>query len=213
MGIRRYLTVTITISLLFIGIISFISYRKSFELKKRNASAMENQNGISRLARVNKDVIEIYAGGIWQDFDMRGIHLSSFYPGYERFHSNVDKKDVLAWLEMIADLGANTIYVPYLQPPNFYSAIYDYNLNRLYPLYILQSIPIDLKSAMGFHNTQQPDIAAGILANMRDIIDAMHGKAIVFDNNGRHSGVYLDDISAYVLGYIAGSDTSAEAVA
>ena len=43
-------------------------------------------------------------------------------------------------------------------------------------------------------------------------MNIIHGAALVLDNNRRHSGVYFEDISAYVLGYIVGSETSAKAI-
>ena len=211
MNIRGYLSASVIISLLFIGTVSLIAYQRSTAIKKRNAAAMETQNGVSRLARVREDAVEIFTGGKWQNLEIRGIQLSSFYPGYERFRSNANKKEVLAWLGMIADLGANTVYVPYLQPPNFYAAINDYNTNRLYPLYVLQGVPIDSKQIIEFYNAGNQD-RGRITEDMRDTVDAMHGAALVLDNKRRHSGVYLDDISAYVLGYIAGSETSVEAI-
>lgn len=212
MRIRKYLITVIAI-LLILVLGGLATYQYFFAgLVGQKTNAMETQTGIYRRARVEQKKIQIYAGGRWADFDLRGVQLSSFYPGYDRNQSNIKKEEVLGWLEIIADLGFNTIQVPYLQPPNFYSALYDFNLGRNEPLYILHSIPIDAETAMVFYNAYQPEIVDNMWADMRHTVDALHGKAVVLDNDRHHRGLYLKDVSAYVLGYLVGDNTSAEVI-
>ncbi len=210
--IRRYLAITGAVLLLF-AMGALVGYQWFFH-RQGNQQSFPAQilYGVSRRFRIGEQGIERYAHGEWHGFRVRGIQLSSFYPGYERNRSGIKTEVILAWLETIADLGANTIQIPYLQPPGFYRALYDFNLGREEPLYILHSIPIDAETALVFYDAYQPEIVKNMLADMRTTVDALHGNAVVWDNSRHHGGLYLKDVSPYILGFLVGDNTSAEVI-
>lgn len=211
MRIRKYVAVAVAILLVLI-IAAAVAYQWFYANKAGQTGQMYTENGVARLARVEEQALRVYTGGEWKDFEMRGIQLSSFHPGYEKNSGSVSEATVADWLQTIADIGANTIYVPYLQPPAFYSAVYDFNLGREAPLYILHSVPIDAETAMVFYNAYQPELVDNMWTDLRQTVDALHGQAVLLDNSRHHSGVYLKDVSNYVLGYIIGDNTSAEVI-
>lgn len=212
MRIRKYLLVTV-VMLLLLAVAGVSLYRQFFSRRvSPAASIVDMGDGAARLARTRGNGLEVYANGAWADFEVRGIQLSAFHPGYEKNRSGVNQNDVLTWLQTIADIGANTLLIPYLQPPAFYSALYDFNLNRDNPLYILHSIPIDAQTAMVFYNAYQPEVVDNMWADIRATVDALHGSGLLLDNSRHHNGIYLKDVSPYVLGYVLGDNTSAEVV-
>ncbi len=212
MNIRKYMFFSI-LFLIFLGLMIIIAYRQYYSVVVgHDLPVMEMQDDISRRARVSEGGIQIIVNGKWEDFEIRGIQLSSFKPGYIRNRSSVPKEDVIEWLEAIALLGVNTIQIPYLQPPAFYDAIFEFNLSHKEPLYIIHSVPIDGEAAMVFYNAYQPEVVDNIRADMRNTVDALHGRAAILDNQRHHAGLYLKDVSAYVIGYIIGDQTSAGVV-
>jgi hypothetical protein len=210
MGIRRYI-IAVTAALLLLGAVALLVYRQLLVLDHYTGRyAMDHSEGVLRRARVSDGQLRLYRNERWEDFEIKGVHLSSFHPGHTHRQDGVEKEDVLEWLEMIAELGANTIKVPYLQPPSFYNALYDFNRDRDEPIYILHGIPIDSQVAIVFYNAYQPEIVRNMRRDIRHTIDALHGSALVVAGQRKSSGLYLTDVSPYVLGYILGDDTIAE---
>ena len=53
---------------------------------------------------------------------IKGIELTSAYPGYNFSDYKVDEDTYLNWLEQIKEMGANTIKLTSRMNPEFYSA-------------------------------------------------------------------------------------------
>ncbi|NLV88166.1 MAG: hypothetical protein GX021_02180 [Tissierellia bacterium] len=210
MYIRRFL-IYLSLALLIIGFSSIIVYRNV----SRNmvGKIMDyDHNQIGSTARIKDGKIQIYRGNKWEDLLIKGVQVNSFTPGYARNKSSVDKSDVMTWLEQISGMNANVITIPSIQPPSFYNAIYDYNLNAERPLYIIHEIPIDEKALLKHFDAYNKEIYSSLKKDIARTIDVVHGNRVIFDNSRHHAGLYLKDISAYVLGYIIGTNTNAEFV-
>ena len=210
MYIRRFL-IYLSLGLLIIGFSSIIVYRNV----SRNmvGKIMDyDHNQIGSTARIKDGKIQIYRGNKWEDLLIKGVQVNSFTPGYARNKSSVDKSDVMTWLEQISGMNANVITIPSIQPPSFYNAIYDYNLNAERPLYIIHEIPIDEKALLKHFDAYNKEIYSSLKKDIARTIDVVHGNRVIFDNSRHHAGLYHKDISAYVLGYIIGTNTNAEFV-
>ncbi|MDL2236521.1 hypothetical protein LJC56_01650 [Christensenellaceae bacterium OttesenSCG-928-K19] len=207
MQIRRFLIIigAVVIGILAVWLVGSRVYYSGL--------ANEGQAQSISLPQISGDQLYMEKDGEREEFYIRGVHLSSFYPGYERNVSDVSEELILRWLQLIADMNANTIIVPYIQPPAFYNAIYDYNLTSETPLYIIHSVPIDVEAAITFYDAYQEQVRDVLLGDAKDTIDVVHGRATLLGSNRHHSGIYMQDVSNYVLGYILGTETAPEIVA
>lgn len=209
MYIRKY-TIFFIIILLIISISSILIYQQNM----RNAvtKVMIYEDDIGSFTKVKDKNIQIYTEDGWRDFTIKGIQLSSFTPGYARNKSNVEKEDVLLWLKQISELNANVITIPNIQPPAFYNAIYDFNLDAEKPIYLIHEIPLDERAMLRYYDAYKEEIIKPLKKDIKNTIDAVHGNGLVLDNSRHHMGVYLKDVSAYIVGYVIGTNTNAELV-
>lgn len=210
MYIRRYIVIFV-LAIITIGILSILIYQN--EMSKAVFREMEYESeSYGRLARIEGGKIQIYNNNDWEGIYIKGVHISSFLPGYSRNRSSIDKEIVYSWLEQISDLNANVITIPNIQPPSFYDAIYDYNLNRTNPIYVIHEIPLDEKAVLTYYDSFNTEIMQPLMKDIASTIDVIHGRGLILDNSRHSMGIYLKDISKYVLGYIIGNNTSAELV-
>lgn len=210
MYIRKFIIVIITSFIIFLITFIFI-YQKivSDAVKKEFAF---NADEIGSFTRVNKDKIQLYKDDKWEDLLIKGVHINSFTPGYSRNNSSIDKREVIKWLQQISELNANVITIPNIQSPSFYNAIYDYNLNAKNPIYIIHEIPLEERAILKHYDAYNPEIIKPLEKDIKDTIDVIHGNGIVLNNSRHNRGIYLKDISAYVIGYIIGANSNAELV-
>lgn len=210
MQIRRYLIIVI---LIFFAVIitTLYGYRFILHNKINKTAVYEINDGISKIAKVENKYIQLYTTDGYQDFSIRGIRLSSYYPKYEINKSDINKNKVLNWLEKIKDLNANTILVPYIQPPGFYSAICEYNLTHKEPIYLIHEISLEANTINKTHNAFDEKFYNELKKQIKKTIDSVHGYTLTISDN-IHKGVYLKDISKFNLGYIIGNNTFPELV-
>lgn len=209
MNIRKYTMVSIIIFLISL-ILLMVSYHKYFSLKAYRQA--EEINAYSRIVKTDEKAIKIYKDSVWEEIDIKGVELSSFRPGYGRFKTGIPKKEVSKWLEEIGQVNANLIKVPYIQPPSFYSAIYDYNLNREEPLYVIHEIMLDEKDMLENYDAFDGKIIKKLKKDIRKTINVIHGQGLILNTKRSHSGLYLKDISSYNMGLIIGTNTNPEIV-
>ena len=191
--------------------LSLMAYQYNFSTR-RDTDA-EISDNYSRIVKTNGQELQIYQDKQWETLVVKGVELSAFQPGYGRFETGISKKDVLKWLEEIDELHANVIKVPYIQSPNFYAAIYDYNLNKENPLYVIHEIMLDERAALKNYDAFEETIYKNLKKDIKNTIDVINGQAFLFNNKRNHSGIYLRDISKYNLGFIIGTNINPEIVA
>lgn len=137
----------------------------------------------------------------WEDFIIKGVNLTGAEPGSTPVKNIVSYDTYYNWISQIYNMNANVIRINTLMPVSFYKALYNFNLNKKNPIYILQGIyfnetylkdggnPVSKSSKENFENT------------IRNTIEAVHG----------HSNVdmsfleqYKYNISKYIMGYTIG---------
>lgn len=209
MNIRKYTLISMIVIIL-ISITTIVSYQKYFSYKLNKD--FEESSAYSRLVKTEDKEIKIYKDKSWQTIDLKGVELSSFKPGYGRFKTGISKSEVKEWLDLIGEMNVNVIKIPYIQPTSFYSAIYDYNLEREDPIYIIHEIMLDEKAVLTNYNAFDKTIIKNLKRDIRKTINVIHGEAVIVSNKRSHRGVYLKDISDYNLGFIIGTNTNPELV-
>lgn len=209
MQIRKYTGLFIAFIILSITIAG-IGYQYFHSVN--NTGAMEKHNGNFRFTKINDENIQIYKEDEWKDIKVKGIQLSSFTPGYARYKTGIDKNIVMKWLEEISDLNVNLIKIPNIQPPSFYNAIYDYNKNAANPIYTIHEVMLDETAMLKYYDIYNKKIKNNFKRDIKNTINVIHGRAILFNNKRSHNGLYLKDISKYNIAYILGTNTNPEIV-
>jgi len=129
------------------------------------------------------------ANGNEAPFLLRGVELSTSVPGQIAGDFAPDVDDYLRWFSYIYAMGANTLYIPIIMDPDFYSALYAFNTTDNRQLFILQ----------GVHGYDYDSLTSAF----KEMIDIIHGRRIHF-LGGMGLEVFLSDISPWVVGFLVG---------
>lgn len=149
--------------------------------------------------------------GSWEEFFVRGVNIGSSLPG-KWFTEFVRSEELFAdWFETISAMGANTVRIYTLMSPEFYSALQYYNeTHPTQPLMVYQEIWPEENPANGDYLEASYDEA--YRQEIRYVIDAMHGRAVIPERDFRAYGLYTSDISSYIAGYLVGRELEPEEV-
>ena len=148
---------------------------------------------------------QAFVDGDWTNpFLAKGINLGLGKPNYFPGETAITKSEYKRWLELIGEMNANLIRVYTIHPPEFYEVLFEYNQNHNQPLYLLHGVWLEEESLAASNTVFNSELKSNFEAEMKDVIDIVHGQSIIESKPGYASGVYSKDISDYVLGYILG---------
>jgi len=150
--------------------------------------------------------------GVWDSIFIRSVNLGPAEPGKYFTEFTHDTYTYLRWLETISGIGANTVRLYTLLPPEFYRAFEIYNLTHPEsPVLLLQGLwpeehpPGSDYLQRGYQEEFQKEI--------NYVVDAVYGRANVPERKGRAWGVYVTDVSKWLLGWLVGRELeSAEVI-
>ncbi len=154
--------------------------------------------------RAEGQYLQQRVGDGWQNVYVRGINLGPAKPGTFASEAPVLVEDYLPWLEQMAGLGANTVRVYTLLPPAFYRALRMHNEKPgAQRLFLIQEIWLaDSPETNLFH----PGIVAESRQEISQVIDSLHGQGDLPPSRGNASGLYVVDVSEYVLALLVGRE-------
>ena len=155
-------------------------------------------------ARTAGDGFEILAGGAWQPFYVKGVNLGAALPGQFPTEFPTDDSTYARWLELIAEAHANTVRVYTILPPAFYRALKAWN--TAHPdsaLWLLQGVWTELPPAGDYDAAPWK---ATFRAEMRRVVDVVHGHALIAARPGHAFGRFDTDVSDHALGFIVGRE-------
>lgn len=185
-----------------------------FEVNGRIAEVMYTQNrhfidtDVQYLAKTSDMDFLIYDNGEFKKFFSKGVNIGAAKPGYFPGELAISKDEYLRWFEQIKDMGANTIRVYTTLMPEFYEALYEFNLLKSDPLYLIHGVwvneedTITILDAYGENNK----ILNEFIKDSKDIVDIIHGRAVLPKRIGFASGTYKYDVSSYMIGWILGTE-------
>lgn len=171
-----------------------------------------DENGISYVSKVDSKYFDIYQNGQWKKTFIKGVNIGVGAPGKFPGELGITEDQYLGWFKEISDMNANTIRVYTTQTPDFYRAFYEYNRSSSKKLYLIQGVWINEDDIAKYENAFDPHIIETMKSDTKDIINILHGKAILPSRPGFASGSYTKDVSNYVLGYIIGIESDAQFV-
>jgi hypothetical protein len=132
------------------------------------------------------------------------VNLGVALPG--RFPSEfpTDSARYAGWLDTLATMNANAVRVYTILPPSFYRALRGWNVaHPRQPLWLVHGVWTELPPEHDFDDPMWKD---AFRAEMRDVVDLVHGSAELRLRPGHASGRYDADVSRWTLAYIIGRE-------
>jgi len=156
------------------------------------------------VARTRGTRFEVAAGLGWRPFYVQGVNLGVALPGRYPSEFPTDSAVYGGWLDTLAAMNANTIRVYTILPPSFYRALRGWNLTHPdRPLWLVHGVWTELPPADDFNDARWK---REFQAEMRRVVDLVHGAAVISGRPGHAAGRYDADVSSWTLAYIIGRE-------
>ncbi|MGI6687043.1 MAG: hypothetical protein ACOX6Y_01550 [Christensenellales bacterium] len=155
-------------------------------------------------ARIKDDRFQIFKDGKWESMTIKGVNLGMGKPGAFPGEAAITEEEYYRWFEYIGEMNANVIRVYTLHPPGFYNALLRYNENHDKKIYVMHGVWINEEGLVTSQDAFEENNLADFQQEMKRIADVIHGNKVVEARPGHASGIYLADISHYVIAWILG---------
>lgn len=153
-----------------------------------------------------KEILKKGEDGTWATFEIKGVDMSTSMPGGAVLDFEPDEEDYLRWMELIQDMGANTIRVYTVADADFYKALYEFNTANDSPIYILQGLQVSDQANYGSEDVYDDDFLDTLMENGVAAVDVVHGRRAILTGNVTGTGYYRWDVSQWVIGYLVGHE-------
>jgi hypothetical protein len=147
---------------------------------------------------------EIATAQGWRSFYIQGVNLGVALPGRYPSDFPADSSIYAGWFDTLAAMNANTLRLYTILPPSFYRALRGWNLSH--PgrvLWLMHGVWTELPPG---NNFDDPTWKSGFQNEMHQVVDVVHGAALLPRRPGHAAGSYDADVSRWVLGYIIGRE-------
>lgn len=157
---------------------------------------------VSMVSRVSGDRILALENGKWTSFFVKGVNFGLALPGKYPSQYPTRKEDYLRWFRLLSEMNANSIRVYNILPPVFYEAFLEYNSIPENPkLWLIHGIwPPPGKDFFDKAYVEE------FQAEMKHVVDIIHGNASFPPRPGHSGGEYSSDISKFVLAFLIGKE-------
>ncbi len=170
--------------------------------------------------------IKQYQGEAYIPFYIKGINLGAAIPGTSPAEMAPTAEQYAAWFKMMKEAGYNLIRIYTLHYPRFYEELKKFNeANPASPLYVMHGAWLD-EEYDGFDGVadlytseiefvrdvnvstelEKEPITEYFDNRVKEVVDVVHGNAILPERWGWASGYYTADISPWLVGYIIGRE-------
>ena len=136
--------------------------------------------------------------GYYAPIQLRGVELSPSLPGNMVWDFAPDVYDYLRWFGDIYEMGANTILAQNIMDPDFYNALYRFNMTNDSPLLLLQGV-------YGGHDYRK------LTSRLKEAVDIIHGSRINLIG-AQGLDIFRVDVSPWVVGFLVGSEWDPDTV-
>jgi len=147
-----------------------------------------------------------------------GINYSHAIPGTSPGEFLASREQIATWIDLIGELGVNSVRVYTVQSPIFYEALRHYNLehaNR--PIFLLQGAwlkePEEDHSLPPDTDYLSPSIMSWFRDELEKVVDVVHGNRVIEPgspekptNYGRAYGTFTADVSPWLMGWLIGRE-------
>lgn len=125
-----------------IGINRF-SFEKSDNTQNKLDFECASENNINYSFRTQGDYFYHYEDNEWKKIFITGVNIGATEPGLFPGDLTISYDTYLRWFKYIKEMNANVIRVYTALSPDFYRALYDYNIDNDAPLYLIQGVWMD----------------------------------------------------------------------
>ncbi len=158
-------------------------------------------------ARVGRRVFEVPVGGTWRPMWLKGVSIGAALPGKHPSEFPPDDGTYQQWLELAADMRANTIRVYTIHPPHFYRALAQWNqANPTRTLWLIHGVWTELPPGPLEERYDDPAWRKEYRDEAKRVVDLLHGQAAIEPRPGHASGFYDTNVSPWVLAFITGRE-------
>jgi tetratricopeptide (TPR) repeat protein len=156
------------------------------------------------VARTRGRQFEVATTSGWRPFYVRGVNLGVALPGRYPSDFPMDSTQYAGWLDTLATMHANTLRVYTILPPAFYRALRGWNVSHpQQALWLIHGVWAELPPKHDFNDRAWQ---AEFQAEMRRVVDVVHGSASIPMRAGHAGGRFDADVSPWVLAYIIGRE-------
>lgn len=136
---------------------------------------------------------------------LKGVNLGFGTPGKFPTEFPEEERFYLEWFDSIGRMNANVIRVYTLLPPQFYSALKKFNKGRPFDqkLFLIQGIWAELPPD---HDFRAAHYLEEVKKEIENAVGIIHGRAKIEKRFGHAHGIYRNDVSDYVMGFIFGRE-------
>jgi len=140
--------------------------------------------------------------GQWSKLYVQGVDLGAAAPGYRPTSLPNEGSTYSDWLKEATQLHADSLRIYTLLPPSFYRAFHHYvadggNLSLMQQIWVATPDHQDLF---------EPRFEQEAKADIRYVVDAIHGRGAVPAKRTRSSGVYEFDVADRVSAFLIGGE-------
>ncbi len=147
---------------------------------------------------------EVLANGKWVPFFVKGVNLGTALPG--KFPAEFPDDPVLyrRWFDLMGEMGLNAVRLYTLHPPSLYRALEEHNVAHPdQKLWLVQGVWTELPVNDDYDD---PRFMEEFSAEIRRVIDAVHGNIEIPPRPGHASGRYETDLSGDLLLWLLGRE-------
>lgn len=142
-----------------------------------------------------------------------GMNLGTTTPGHFPGETAIEAADYRRWFAQMGAMGIRAVRIYTIHRPAFYTELLDYNTAHPdAPLYLVQGVYPPDETYVTTQNLFDPGPTNAFDAEIRDSVAAVTGTLRRDPMLGRASGRWTTDVSAYVIGWIIGSEMDPRAV-
>ncbi len=140
----------------------------------------------------------------WDTLLYKGVNMGVALPGNFPGDFPMTFDHYLSWLKQIGAMHANIVRVYTILPPDFYDAFAYYNLHHQdNPLFLIQGVWASMPDDENHFNASY---SRTLKKEIADVVNVIHGNAVISKTQGKAHGVYSTDISKWVASILFGRE-------
>ena len=188
-----------------IGINRF-SFEKSDNTQNKLDFECASENNINYSFRTQGDYFYHYEDNEWKKIFITGVNIGATEPGLFPGDLTISYDTYLRWFKYIKEMNANVIRVYTALSPDFYRALYDYNIDNDDPLYLIQGVWMDEEDIETYGDVyaENKKIKTEFTKDALNMVDIIHGNITLPERSGYAAGTYTADVSRWLAGWLIG---------
>ena len=170
------------------------------------APAPVDVDGLKMVASTDGRQFELHTAAGDRTF-LPGVDLGGTTPGHQSGELSVSAAQYRAWFAAMSWLGIRVVRIYTIHPPAFYQQLAAYNrANPERPLYLVQGVSLPDESYIAKKNLYDPAVTTAFQRELRDAAGAVAGSLSRPAAAGRASGAWNTDVTAWLAGWIIGTE-------